>query len=283
MAVISANVHAQGDIKNNIKFFADVLVNASDAENREYASVELNGLMDKWLQSDQSFSDELKDVPWISVKYDQAKNFRILTWQLKGKNDVFSHFGYIQHKDGRLEQLNAGSTPNADTQYEILGADNWIGALYYGVETVGNEFLLFGFHGGNGKEYTKLVDVLSFDKNGKAVFGKELFRFDQGNTRPDLHSRIFVSYTPTAVVSCKYDVDTKMIIHDYTSEKMLGLEGTAIGKVPDGTYVAFEYKDGIWQRIDKLENTPIDLKSPDYKKKRDSSQPDLFGRSGKRD
>lgn len=284
LALITAfcnNLQAQDKVRDQLHFYADVMVNASDASNREYAGNKFGELFSDWVSDDAHFSDDLKDLPWVSVKYDAAQSFRIITWQIKGRSDHFIHEGYVQRKGMKPEKLVAAIVPDADSQYEVLDAGNWLGALYYGIEKVGDVYLLFGFHGGDGKEYTKLVDVLTFDNQGKAIFGKEIFRYDQNNTRPDLHSRIFVQYTPTASVSCQYDVDSKMIIHDYTSEKLLGLQGTAVGKVPDGTYVAFKFEDGLWQRIDKLENTPVDLKSPDYNKKRDKTQPDLFGRSKK--
>lgn len=270
---------AQSSDVKAMKFYADAMVNATDAENRVFAGAEFKKLMEVWVASPENFNNDLKEIPWISLKYDPKRTFRIITWQIKGVNDVFDHQGYIQSKNGKLETLIAATKPDADSQYEILDASNWLGTLYYGIEEVGNNYLLFGFHGGDGKEYTKLVDVLSFDKDGNAQFGKEIFRFDQGNTRPDMHSRIFVQYTPTATVSCKYDVENKMIIHDYTSSKMLGMQGSSVGKVPDGTYVAFNLKDGIWQRIDQLQNTQVELKSPDYNSKRDPKGTDILGRS----
>ncbi len=276
--LLSGAISAQNFGKEDLFFYADAMVNASDAANRERAGAAFSEKFETWINQSGSFTQSLDDIKWISVKAPADKSFRLITWQVKGKMDKFDHRGLIQKKDGTIIKLADQMPKDMDAQYEVAEADNWYGAVYYGMEKVDDYYLLFGFNGGNGKEYTKMVDVLWFDNQGQPKFGKEIFRFDTNNPRPDMKSRILVGYTPTANVSCRYDEESKMIMHDYTVDRLLGLQGNESGKIPDGTYVAYKYENSIWQRIDKLENTQVDLKSPDYNTKRDNSKSDILGR-----
>lgn len=277
----SSVLKGQTDPGSELFFYADAMVNASDAGNREHAGNEFSEKFEKWISQPGTFTQSLDNIKWISTKSPIDKSFRLITWQVKGVNDKFLHKGLIQKKDGTIIQLQDEMPKDMDAQYEVADADNWYGALYYGIEKVDDYYLLFGFNGGSGREYTKLVDVLWFDKNGQPKFGKEVFRFDTNNPRPDMKSRILVGYTPTASVSCRYDEESKMIMHDYTVDRLLGMEGNQSGKIPDGTYVAYQLENHIWQRIEKLENTQVELKSPDYNSKRDNSRSDILGRPAK--
>jgi hypothetical protein len=171
-----------------------------------------------------------------------------------------------------------------DMSYETNQSSKWYGAYYYDMvyEPSEDHYLLFGFNGTASDEYYKFVDVLSFDAAGEPVFGKEIFVMKEDTLRPDIKTRVSVPYAKTAVIACRYDSTHNMIIHDFTSESVTAIDGINMGKLPDGSYVAYEKSGKYWKKIDRLANLEVEEKKPDYNKKRDPNAPDLFGRRKKK-
>jgi hypothetical protein len=267
---------AQGDLF----FYADAMVNAQDVNNRSFAQSKFSNLVYEKLSSDKDFKFNITNFPWISQKMPADSTFRLITWQVKNTEESYSHYGLLQLKGNAPITLIDQSKELGKSEYEQLDKENWYGALYYDMRYIpeGNYYLLFGFNGSVGEEYTKLVDVLTFNKDQQPVFGKEVFVIDSTGSRPDIKTRISVGYSPSTVVACRLTENGETIIHDYTTPEITGYDGSKIGKVPDGTYVAY-YKQGAkWIRIDKLENTAQPLKSPDYNSKRDNSKSNIFGK-----
>lgn len=266
--------------QETLYFYADAMVNTQDPANRTIAQSKFASSLVKSLNEDADFKYDMSNLPWISQKMPVDSSFRLITWQVKQKDESFAHYGLVQAKGSPTILLKDQSKELGISEYEELRKDNWFGALYYDMKYVpqGNYYLLFGFNGTSGEEYKKLVDVLSFDINNEPIFGKEIFVIDSTGTRPDIKTRISVGYSPTTVVACRLTENGETIMHDYTTPEITGFDGSKIGKVPDGTYVAY-YKEGAkWIRIDKLENTAQTLKNPDYNSKRDNSKSNIFGK-----
>lgn len=266
---------------SELSFYADVMVNAFVEQNRIYALGKFNDLLFKEMDKKGSFSNEFKDLISVSKLTASDSTFRIFTWQVKKDNNTYMHFGLVQTLNGEYQVLKQDKEPIASHGYEILDSNSWYGALYYNMmyDKESKSYLIFGLNASDPNNYTKVVDVISFDKDNKVTFGKEIFRYDVNSNRPDMRTRISIGYAPYSTVNLSYNTDEKMIIHDYTTERSIGIQGNQSGLVPDGTYVAYKPENGVWQRIAQLENTPVELMSPDYKTKRSTSKPDILGRT----
>jgi hypothetical protein len=266
---------------SELAFYADVMVNAYVEENRIYALDKFNDLFLKEIDKKGSYSNDFANLSSVSILKAADASFRIFTWQVKKDNNTYLHSGLVQRSNGKYQVLKQEKAPISTLGYDILDDNSWYGALYYSMmyDQESKSYLIFGLNAADPNNYCKLVDVISFDKDEKVQFGKEIFRYDTESNRPDLRTRISVGYAPFSTVNLSYNTDEKMIIHDYTTERSIGIEGNQSGLVPDGTYVAYKPENGIWQRIAQLENTAVDLMSPDYKTKRSTSKPDILGRT----
>lgn len=266
---------------NPLSFYADVMANANLVQHRIYAEEQFSNLLKDKIKKDEDgfrFLDEVKGISNINL---QANNARIVTWQYKMSENSYRHFGIIIDKDKRIINLEDQSQVNGDRHYEVLNTNEWHGAYYYDhlYDSTGQYYILFGFNGVNEGTLEKIADVLYMDANGTWKFGKEIFFQKEDNNRPDIKTRISIQYSPSSVATMRFDKETNMIIHDFTVASANDFDGKFIGKVPDGTYVAYEKKDNYWKLIEKLENTPLRDMNPDYNKKRDPERPDILGRS----
>ena len=51
---------------NDIEFYADVMINASDSDHRKHANQKFNTLFKQALSQEDSYRDDFKSLPWIS-------------------------------------------------------------------------------------------------------------------------------------------------------------------------------------------------------------------------
>jgi hypothetical protein len=134
---------------------------------------------------------------------------------------------------------------------EALPADRWYGALYFNLRQFdsrqGRKYLLFGYDAFEFFEKRKLLDVLSFDRTGKPVFGAPVF--EKAGSPPN--SRVYLQYSADAKVKMNWDEQYQMIIFDHliTFPSPYGRDMT---QVPDGSYDAYKFEKGNWKYIDKV-------------------------------
>ncbi|MBK8111963.1 MAG: hypothetical protein IPK46_17385 [Saprospiraceae bacterium] len=273
-------IAAQG--QHTLAFYNDVMVNAMDGKHRAEAAKTFNSEFINELKKPGSFDNGFVELKWVSQKSDKDRSFRIFTWQVEDEKGKFSQYGVIQHKDGKVFVLADKSVYEPDMDYAVMGPDQWLGALYYNIiETKtekGKAWLLFGYDGGDGKNRMKVVDVLSFSKEGVPVFGAELFLVGEGK-RPDLKTRIGLPYSALANVNFNYSVEQEMIVHDFIVARM-GIDPSGdVARVPDGTYTGYKWDGKYWKKIDQLatvEMAPTDIFF--QPKKEEGPKKDLFGR-----
>lgn len=271
---------------NDITFYCDVMVNAFDAKHRIHAEEKFTSLFEQELSQPASFSKDFKDLKWVSIKRPADNSFRIITWQLKGINDVYAYKGVIQTKEGTLFRLDDHSQEMAGINFEVLNPDDWFGALYYnmieGGEGADKYYILFGFNGWNEQTHKKVIEVLHFEK-GIPKFGKNIFLTNDIKDGNHAQTRVIIEYDGNANVNCNYNEGMKMIVYDYVTTRAGFGPGEEHKKVPDGTYVAYEPKGSKWQKIDQLAtkvqtNEDIFYKPKD---KEEGGKKDIFGRPAK--
>ncbi len=134
---------------------------------------------------------------------------------------------------------------------EQLPADRWYGALYYNLRQFdtrqGRKYLLFGYDAFEFFEKRKLLDVLSFDKEGVPVFGAPVFEEDEALPK----SRVYVQYSADAIVKMNWDEQYKMVLFDHLIP-LASPYGRGTTSVPDGSYDGYKFEKGRWKYVDKV-------------------------------
>ncbi len=237
--------NTQSSTKDELYFYGDVMLNAMDDVNRVKAGEKFNALIFNYLEENPQ--DSLDWLKWVSIQSPIDKAFRIITWELKENEDVYSYFGYLQKADGTGFVLSEERSDFRDVEFESRTHEDWIGALYLNIHKVNEtDYILFGVNHLDKFENVKLAEVLSLAED-EPVFGKELFQ-----KGADTRTRLVLRYADDASVSINYNPSLDLIIFDHLIARMGRIEGQGSTFLPDGSYEGYVPQEGIWVYKEKL-------------------------------
>ncbi|MFN0173065.1 MAG: hypothetical protein ACKVU0_00350 [Saprospiraceae bacterium] len=206
------------------------------------------------LKIQNSFKYPFEQLRSVSILTPPDSSFRLFTWQLFVNDSTYRYYGTIQ-----MNERNLKLYPLIDRSFELdhfpvqeqLPADRWYGALYYNLRQFdsrqGRKYLLFGYDAFEFFEKRKLLDVLSFDKEGVPKFGAPVF--EQEDALPK--SRVYVQYSADAIVKLNWDEQYKMILFDHLIP-LASPYGRGTTSVPDGSYDGYKFEKGRWKYVDKV-------------------------------
>jgi len=195
-----------------------------------------------------SFQYRFDSILTVSKIYAPDSSFRIFTWQLERDESYYRQQGAIQMntKDGSLKlfPLLDESDYTAYPTDSVRGANNWIGAIYYGMvmkEFNGKKYYtLFGYDDNDFASTRKWLDVLTFT-NGQPRFGGRFFEYENDTIKtPQPVYRFLLEYKKDAHARMIYDSSMDMIVFDHliseTNEPQKNLHSfpTAIMKALNG-------------------------------------------------
>jgi hypothetical protein len=234
------------------------------------------------LQANEIFFEKLQsalkagpaDIPFDSINgitYIASDDgvLRIYTWNIPQAGGKNKYFGFIQ----LLKDDNA-VIPLKSTDKEVDGLELaqltpglWYGALYYKIIQVKvgerQAYTLLGWDGYNAQSNRKLIDLLSFDKNGNVSFGLPIFKTDKG-----IKSRVILEYAKKSTLVLRYDYQsimikkknkiTKesawMIVMDHLVPMDPSMTDMRKYYVPAGdTYDGYLFKDGYWVLVEGID------------------------------
>lgn len=249
-------------LEKNLIPLAHQMLNDSIEKNRFHAVTLFIPKLVEALKIDNSFQypfDSLKN--YISIIHAPDQFFRIFTWQLILNNGAYRYYGAIQMNSTQKLVLfplldNSDSLlaqENLNLNYEVLEANNWMGALYYNVVKKRSKkkdyYFLFGFDGNDLWSNKKIMEILWFD-HGKPLFGAPMIQSKKD--KKDFTYRHVITYKKDAAVSFNYNPKYKAILLDNLvapDEKYFDLQFTFI---PDGSNIAYVWKNGKWKFKEKI-------------------------------
>jgi hypothetical protein len=230
------------------------------------------------LNKPNSFSNKYENLKVGSFLYPKDSSFRIITWQAQLADEKCLYNGVFQTKDALIpfqKRDNVITNPNF-TKTKLLPS-TWYGCIYYNMfafkRAKKEYYVLFGFQQVNHILKRKIMDVLSFE-NGKPVFGEPVFCSELN--KDDCKNRLVLEYVADAKVRLNYDDEYKKIIYDHLIKTASPTMSDQAVNTPDGSYEAYELKNGYWKHIDMLWHDIQDVAPSDAKK--DKTKRDLFGK-----
>ncbi|MEM1220344.1 MAG: hypothetical protein AAGH79_15590 [Bacteroidota bacterium] len=268
--------------EDTIALLSYAIINDSIAENRFGATKKLIPTLVKALQVPNSYQYPFSKVQSISIQYPADSTFRIFTWQLYVDENDYRYYGAIQKNAETLEliPLIDRSSSIMRPEMEVLAGDRWFGALYYRIKQYTDaqgqtNYLLFGFDGYEFFNKRKLVENLSFDAAGKAVFGAPNFIENTPEGTKKTKNRLVLDYSAEASIRLNYDDIMELIVFDHLIK--MGLPGAGLTNVPDGSYDGYELVDGIWTFKPKLFNQVLEEAPRPSPVLEDRGKKDIFG------
>jgi len=276
LAKIGAQTTDPKHLLDEIRFYADVMVNASSDHHRARAHDSLVNNMVTLLVLTPSYDISLDSIRGLSVLH--GDGFRIVTWQWKVNLEEYKYGGFIQWPD-RLVPFKDSRPFINGSSYSIYTPDLWYGALYYQLIPFDREgkkyYILLGFNAENSNMNTKVADVL--DLTSKEVkFGVPVF---VGQDEP--MTRILLSYADVSTVHIRYDNELGGIIYDHLQDLPgVGSNGESM-PVSDGSLVGWTLKDGNWNYQEEVYDVQVETPPMTDERKDKKEDKDILGRPRK--
>jgi len=254
-------------LEDTIRIYGDTLINSQDKDNRTIASYRIIRTLSKALKVNNSFYYNWdSSLPW-KVVIPEDGSFKIFTWYVRSDEDIYKFFGTIQVKSDTLKMFPLIDYSDMTDHQQDINVDNnnWIGCLYYGIKTVkaGKKtyYTLFGWDGNSQVSNKKVMEIFSFNKQGKPRFGAPIIDFGKGK----ILNRFILEFSEGASATLNYDALEKKIVYDHTEPSGESLEGFFGNYIPDGTYEGFEWKKGKWKHVNDIA----------YEKRKDGDIPNV--------
>lgn len=211
------------------------------------------------LKVKNSFYYPFDSVLGISKLYAPDSSFRIITWYMEVDDYTGYQKGLIQHRtnDGSLylNFLFDNSKWMGDPKMGVCNDTTWVGAVYYNIIKTQyqgkNYYTLFGIDREGIRSAKKYIEVLTFDKNKKPVFGGRFFNFKEDSIPKPDQSRFSIEFKKEARTYVNFEPDLNMILVDHLISETDEPEFPWTF-IPDGDYEGFRWEKGQWVHIDKV-------------------------------
>jgi len=235
------------------------------------------------LKTENSFQYPFDRVKAVSIQYAPDSTFRIFTWQLYVDTSDYRYYGAIQMNTPELKLfplVDRSFNLKGDPEQAVLTPEDWYGALYYNIREAkgpkGKYYLLFGYDGFSFFHKRKLIDVLTFQQDGKPKFGAPVFVHEKKGRPTMTKNRVMLEYSSESSIKLNYEETMEMIVFDHLIT-LGGVYGQGNSNFPDGSYEAYELKGGLWMHKEMLPVTPMD-QAPRPSPVLDTRKKDILGR-----
>ncbi len=183
----------------------------SSYETGDLEKRDLSTQITKGLSCDLQYQDFAVDsVLGRYLKYESSPDgvLNIYTWCYVWKDATAQYGGVVKYND-RIIPLAYNDLPiDKGEQYF---QDNWCGGICYDIIPVKRKsetiYTLLVWDGNDGVTSKKIIDVLSFDRKGRAIFGLSVF----GDTKTR-EQRIIIEYPMSNSLLLEYDEDMEAIV-----------------------------------------------------------------------
>lgn len=179
--------------------------------------------------------------------------FRIFNWNVEDEAMNHHHYCYMVipakgNKPNRVIEFHEDRVTLPPRPQHVLRPENWYGALYYKIVPVQKGrttlYTIIGYSGANRNTNKKILDVFYF-KGRNVRMGFPIFQEKKGSS--NLMRRVFIEYSEKAVVTVNFNPYMDAIVFDHLIPETPNLEGMYDFYIPDMTYDAYYWENGIWR------------------------------------
>lgn len=242
-----------------LQLFRNLQKASSDAEkNRWNDSIQI--IFQDILEHPESVDLHFDSISWLGHVESPDQQLRIFTWNIVTEDIRYKYFGYIQimgkdKKAYHVYPLNDNCDLDNKSAQKVYTAGQWYGCLIYKIlfnRFKGQDYYtLLALDYNDALSNKKLIDVLWFDEKGNPVFGKPIFKTDNGT----VVNRVIFEYNAQAVMSVKWDERVHMIVCDHLSPIQSSMTGNYRFYGPDFSFDAYRFENGIWVYVPDINIT----------------------------
>ena len=223
-------------------------------EKQEQSMISMNDsvirLFEEVLKDPLSFTYPFDSLRYAGKLYPPDTSFRMINWNLSLPDGHFRYFGFILQQDSlrhtsRVISLHDHAEDIRNPEDTLLTPACWYGALYYDIlldRWQGTSFYtLLGIGYEDMFMTRKIIDVITFDKEGDIIFGAPIFSTDK-----HIHDRVIFRFSARVSMLLHYNGQMKMIVFDHLSPSRPQYEGLYQFYGPDSSYDGFAFYNGMW-------------------------------------
>jgi hypothetical protein len=235
---------------------------ATDSTQKILAMSAFSAAFEAALRNDGAMDIPFDSIPYVGMLASDDKKVRIFTWHLPLTPLRRHYYGIVQYRVGAvvyttvLDDRKDSLALRPETA--ALHNGQWWGALYYELvrKTDGGGrtyYTLLGFDFHTGVMHRKLIEALSFDEQGRPVFGAPIF----DNGRWKAH-RVLLEYSATTPFFLHYLPRRKMIVYQRLQSETVW-PGHPPAGVPIDVFDGLLFHDGRWQLQKEVKLKPKDF------------------------
>ncbi len=258
-----ANAQSSQSFDPKFKVFEDSLrslsykvINSTDEVVRRNSNNLFIKTLVAALKLPNSFDYPFDSVVSVSILKSDDKVFRIFTWHLYSDDGSYRYYGAIQKNNKEkleLYPLFDNSRFVNHPEDTLLTKDSWYGAHYYSLSCPrkygkNKQYLLLGWKGNDIKTNQKVIDILSFDKEGKPVFGAPVFMY-----KDSVKTRVIFNYSRTVSMLLRYLPSKKWIVYDHLAAPDPKQIGQYEYYGPDLSYDGLKYRRRKWILMENID------------------------------
>jgi len=251
----SNNLRSLRIYQDSLNHLGKKLINNDTEMERMNANTEFIKTLVQALKIPHSFNFPFDSVKTIKILNSPDNRFRMITWFLPFDDGSYRFYGTIQINTGeKLEMfpLTDYSPFIKNPEDTVTSNAQWYGAQYYKIIPVNTDrnpyYVLLGWKGNTDKSTKKVIEVLSFNKDGKPILGMSVFD-GNGKTR----KRIVFEYSRQTSMLLKYDVDQHLIVFDNLVPPDTKQKGKMDLYGPDLSYNGYIIKNGRLRFVENLD------------------------------
>ena len=245
-------------VQDSLKPLSKVILDVRKTEEERISSnIKFKSILKRCLEKNGAENFIFDSVNAIARLEPEDKSFVIFNWELPHSDGTFTYFAFVLSKNKKtkivqLTELVDASASIKRPETALLKANNWYGAHYYKIITVKRKgityYCLLGADWNDRLSKKKLMEVLSFEKDGSLKFGAPIINYNKNTIY-----RLIFEYSSNVSMSLNYDKKSKRIIFDHLSPIQESLKGQYQFYAPDLRYDALKFKKGKWQHLENID------------------------------
>jgi hypothetical protein len=247
------------DIYSALEKINDIQENSRDyIEDADIiqSNTEVLEILREALSNEDSFTENLDSLKYITVINSPDQKLRILTWNVVFDDLSHTFYGFIQYRPNQDKyfsyELKDFYSPEDSLKRKFSSCKEWYGAIYYKLiqkkEGKTTSYTLLGWRGKDASVQQKVIENLKFSRYDLPVFGNKCFRIDRKRL-----NRVVFEYSIRTQMILRYNEKQKLIVSDHLSPDNPKLQGCFEFYGPDLSYDAFEYKQGNWYFVSDVD------------------------------
>tara|TARA_B100000900_G_scaffold416178_1_gene449751 strand:+ start:3114 stop:4010 length:897 start_codon:yes stop_codon:yes gene_type:complete len=227
-----------------MRISSTILQGANDNE-RQAANEKFLELWEPILDEPKSMKYPFDSLSTVAILTSDDNKVRFINWVIPKDNGTYQYQAIVQYYNYQnkynVAYLEAIEENMREPEKIKLQNKQWIGALYYQLETIKRGkrkyYVLLGWDGNDDLSNKKIVDVLTISRS--LTFGAPIFKIGK-----NIQNRFIIEYKEDASASMKYHVKEERILFTHLIPLSEGVIGLYDFYVPDGSVDALNLRNG---------------------------------------